>query len=204
MQPRVPMQPRLSTRLRVPKPLTAAAVTLAALAASLAGWAGSSWYSAAHADSRSFAQTRDQVLAAGEQAVQNLNTLDWRQVDRGLDSWQDSTTGDLHDQLVQGRTAFTKQVRQARTVTAAKVLSGAVTELDDRAGQASVMVAVRITVTPQQGRPADKDSRMLGRLTRTQAGWKLSGLGQAPTGESAADPSAVTPTGAPSPSAAAK
>lgn len=176
------------------RPLTAAALALTVIAAGFAVWAGSSWYGAAHEDSLAFARTRDRALAAGEQGVQNLNTLDWATVDRGLDTWLDSTTGDLHDQLAQGRAAFRKQVEQARTVTTAKILSAAVTELDDRAGRASVMVAVRITVRPDKGKPADKDSRMLAQLTRAQGGWKLSGLGQAPTGESAAAPSTTPPT----------
>jgi Mce-associated membrane protein len=44
------------------------------------------------------------------------------------------------------------------------------------------MVAVQITVTPVSGSPVTKQSRLLGTLTRTQAGWKLSALGQVPVG----------------------
>ncbi len=166
-------------------PLVAAALALAVVAAAFAGWGGWSWYAAAHDDSAAYAQERDRVLAAGEQAVLNLNTLDHRDVNRGLDSWEDSATGDLRKQLSDGRGQFEKQIQQARTVTTAKVLSGAVTELDDRAGRASVMVALRITVTPPQGKPGRKESRMLGELTRTPEGWKLSALGQAPVGNTA-------------------
>lgn len=176
----------------------------AALAAVPALWSGWSWYAAAHDDSAAYARARDQVLAAGEQAAQNMNTLDHRDLGPGLDLWESSTTGDLHDQLVQGRAKFEGQVRQARTVTSAKALSGAVTELDDRAGRATVMIALRITVQVPDGAPATKDSRMLGELTRTPGGWKLSALGQAPMGDSAAG---GLPSGAPgqpgsSPSAA--
>ncbi|SHN33281.1 nuclear transport factor 2 family protein [Actinacidiphila paucisporea] len=175
------------------RPLLAMALTLAvaaALAAVLTGW---SWYGAAHDGDAAFARQRDAVLAAGEQAVQNLNTLDHGDLDHGLDIWEDSTTGDLHTQLTQGRADFAKQVQQARTVSTAKVLSGAVTELDTRTGRASVMVALRITVQAPKAKPAVKESRMLGELTRTAGGWKLSALGQAPTGDSAPDP-ATTPT----------
>ncbi|MFE3517894.1 nuclear transport factor 2 family protein [Streptomyces sp. NPDC059166] len=166
-------------------PLVAAAIALTVVAAGAAGWSGWSWYDAAHDDAAAFAQARDEALAAGEQAVQNMNTLDHARVEEGLDSWEDSTTGDLHRQLVDGRAAFVKQIESARTVSTAKILSGAVTELDDRAGRAGVMVALRVTVTAPEGKPTAKESRMLGQLTRTSEGWKLSALGQAPVGNTA-------------------
>jgi Mce-associated membrane protein len=169
--------------------VSGAAIALAVAAAVAAGLAGWSWYGAAHDGDASFARARDTALAAGEQAVQNMNTLDHGDIDHGLDIWEGSTTGDLHTQLVQGRADFEKQVRQAQTVSTAKVLSGAVTELDTRTGKASVMVALQITVTAPKSKPAVKESRLLGELTRTKAGWKLSALGQAPMGDSAADPS---------------
>ncbi|MEU0271650.1 nuclear transport factor 2 family protein [Streptomyces sp. NPDC006307] len=180
------------TRNATPRrnPLLAPVVALALLAAGgagWAGWAGWSWYAAAHDDSAAYAKTRDEVLAAGEQAVQNMNTLDHRDLRRGLDTWQDSATGELRAQLTEGRARFEQQIREARTVTSAKVLSGAVTELDTRAGRARVMVALRITVTPSEGKPTAKQSRLLGELTRTPEGWKLSALGQAPVGSTAAE-----------------
>lgn len=175
-------------------PLVLAALVLVVAAAVAAAWGGWAWYSAAHDDDAAFARARDTVLAAGEQAVQNMNTLDHGDVDHGLDVWESSTTGQLHSQLVQGRADFVKEVQQAQTVSTAKVLSGAVTELDTRAGKAGVMVALRITVQAPKGGPSVKESRMLGELTRTPAGWKLSALGQAPLGDSA-DPSDTSSTG---------
>ncbi|WP_328913086.1 MULTISPECIES: hypothetical protein [unclassified Streptomyces] len=174
------------------RPLLAVALALALAAVCAAAWTGWSWYGAAHDDDTAFARARDTVLAAGEQAVQNMNTLDHDDLDHGLDRWESSTTGDLHSQLVQGRADFEKQVRQAQTVSTAQVLSGAVTELDTRTGRASVMIALRITVRAPKAEPSVKESRLLGELTRTGGGWKLSALGQAPMGDSAApdDPSA--------------
>ncbi|MFC1408904.1 hypothetical protein ACEZCY_06355 [Streptacidiphilus sp. N1-12] len=164
------------------RPLLTAALALTLLAAGFAAWTGWSWYAAAHDSTAATGQSRDQVLADGEQAVQNLNTLDYRSVDQGLDVWQSSTTGDLHSQFTQGRAQFEQQVKSAQTVTTAKILSGAVTELDGKAGKASIMVAVRITVTAPKAAPSTKDSRMVADLTRTAAGWKLSALGQAAEG----------------------
>jgi Mce-associated membrane protein len=165
--------------------LVIAALALVVCAAGAAGWGGWLRYEATHDDAASFAQARDDALAAGEQAVQNMNTLDHRSLEKGLDSWEQSTTGDLYRQLVDGRDAFTKQIAETKTVSTAKVLSGAVTELDQRAGRAGVMVALRVTVTAPKGEPAVKESRLLGSLTRTAEGWKLSALGQAPVGSTA-------------------
>ncbi|WP_222721196.1 hypothetical protein [Actinomadura sp. HBU206391] len=169
-------------------PLFAVALVTAVIAASCAGWFGLSWYRAAYDDSLRYSQSRDEVLRAGEQAVQNLNTLDYRDVDRGLNTWQESSAGELHQQITQGREQFEQQVRQAKTISTARVLEGAVTELDDRAGKAGIIIAVQITVTPPTGAPTTKQSRLLGQLTRTSTGWKLTALGQAPIGGAASDP----------------
>ena len=45
-----------------------------------------------------------------------------------------------------------------------------------------MLVALRVTVKADDGAKTDKDSRMLGELTRTDGRWKLSALGQAPVG----------------------
>ncbi|MEU1486488.1 hypothetical protein [Streptomyces sp. NPDC005752] len=172
-------------RVRTRNPLSVAAVTLALAAAVAAGWGGWARYDAGNDDAADYARARDDALAAGEQAVQNMNTLDHAKLDQGLDSWEESTTGDLHRQLVDGRDEFVKQIETAKTVSTAEILSGAVTELDDRAGRAGVMVALRVTVTAPEGKPVAKESRMLGQLTRTSDGWKLNALGQAPVGNTA-------------------
>ncbi|MEU8803345.1 hypothetical protein [Spirillospora sp. NPDC048819] len=158
------------------------ATVLLVLAALFAAWAGWSWYTAAHDDAHAYSRTRDTVLQAGEQAVQNLNTLDYRDLGSGLKTWQDSTTSDLYEEITRGRAAFEEQVAKAKTITRARVLDGAVAELDQRSGKARVLVAVEITITPPEGDPVTKQSRLIGELTRTPAGWKLSDLGQAPTG----------------------
>ncbi|MEV7728788.1 hypothetical protein AB0P15_29220 [Streptomyces sp. NPDC087917] len=167
------------------RPILAVALVLTLIAGAFAAWAAQDWYGASHDESAAYAVQRDRALTEAEQAVQNLNTLDHTKVEQGLDLWESSTTGDLHEQLAQGRAEFAKQVTAAKTVTTARVLSGAVTELDDRAGRARVLVALRITVKAADAKSSDKDSRMLGELTRTGTHWKLSALGQAPMGGTA-------------------
>jgi Mce-associated membrane protein len=176
----------------VSEPLVASALVLAVLAAGFAGWSGWSWYHASGPSSA--AQLRDQVLQAGEQAVENFNTLDYRNVAAGLALWEQSSTGPLRAEIIAGRGQFTQQIKQTQTITTARILDGALTALNTRAGTASLMVAVQITVTPAHGSPVSKQSRLLGTLTSTPSGWKLSALGQVPVG--AASPSSgKSPTG---------
>ena len=163
-------------------PLRATALVLAVLAAGFAAWSGWSWYSAAQAGPPPAAQLRDQVLQAGEQAAQNFNTLDYRSVAQGLRLWEQSSTGTLHDEITAGAAQFEKQIKQAKTITTGKILDGALTSLDAKAGTATFLVAVQITVTPPHGTATVKQSRLQGRLTRTPSGWKLSSLTQAPVG----------------------
>jgi len=180
---------RIIARLPRPDdPVRTTALTLLVIAALCAAWFGWSWYSAAHDEELAYSRTREEVLRTGEQAVQNLNTLDYRNIDAGLKVWLDSSTGDLNKQISGSRTSFADKVRQARTVTSARVLESALTELDTRSGKAVIMVALQITVTPQEGKAVTKQSRMLGELTRTRAGWKLSALEPASVGDTGGAP----------------
>ncbi|TDD23336.1 hypothetical protein E1287_39110 [Actinomadura sp. KC06] len=152
------------------------------IAAMACGWFGYSYRSASGDDSLTYAADRDEVLAAAGQAIVNLNTLDHRSVDAGLKVWQDSSTAQLYDEIVQGRSRLKSDIEKAKTTSTAKVLESALTELDTRAGKAAVIAAVSITITRDGGRPATNLRRFAGQLTRTSAGWKLSALGQAPSG----------------------
>lgn len=176
-----PGEPGFAARIRdrvATRPLLSTAVAMVIVAAGCAVYFGGSWYAAAHDESLRYSQLRDSAQHSGEQAVQNLNSLDYRHVDQGLNIWLQSSTGDLHNSISSGRATFTAQVRKAKTVTTAKVLDSAITQLDDHAGTAEIIVALQITVTPATGKPATKQTRLLGELTRTGATWKLSKIGQ--------------------------
>jgi Mce-associated membrane protein len=155
----------------------AAALVVAAVAAAWFGW---SWYRAANAGPPAYSRARDQALQAGEQAVQNFNTLDYRHVSRGIGLWLQSSTGSLHSQVLRGRAQFEQQVRRAKTITTARVLDGAVTALNTSAGTATVIVALQVTVIPPAGSPVVKQNRLEAGLSRTPSGWKLSTIDQVP------------------------
>ncbi|MFI8550516.1 hypothetical protein [Spirillospora sp. NPDC077959] len=163
-------------------PLIRVASLVTLIAAAAAAWFGWSYNAAAGNDDLAYAAERDRVLAAADQAIVNLNTLDHRNVDAGLKVWQDSTTAKLYDEIVKGRSRLEAEVKKAETTSSAKILESGLTELDTRAGKAAVIAAVRITITGAEGKPSDNIRRFAGQLTKTSSGWKLSALGQAPTG----------------------
>jgi Mce-associated membrane protein len=176
-------EPDEKSKRRLSKdPLIRIASLVTLIAAGAAAWFGWSYYTASGDDSIAYAAERDRVLAVAGQEIVNLNTLDYRQVDAGLKVWQDSATAQLYDQIVQGRERLKTEVRKAKTTSTAKILESGLTELDTRAGKAAVIAAVRITITGADGKPVDNTRRFAGQLTRTSDGWKLSALGQAPTG----------------------
>ncbi|HEV3379380.1 MAG TPA: hypothetical protein VG142_00100 [Trebonia sp.] len=155
----------------------AAASALAVAAAACAGWFGWSWHSAAHSPALADARARDVALAGAEQAVLNFNTLDYHQASAGLNLWLESSAGSLHSQLAQNLKQEVQLVQGKKTITTAKILDGAVTQLDTGAGTASVMVAVDVTVTPAKGSPFTERESEIGQVTRTSSGWKLTSLG---------------------------
>jgi Mce-associated membrane protein len=159
-------------------PVLGTALVLALAALLFAAFAGWSWASAPRVPSATGA--RDQALQAGEQAVLNFNTLDYRHVSAGLRLWETSSTGALHAQLVSGAGSFARQIAAAKTVTTARILDGALTSLNVGQGTADLIVAIEITVTPAKGSADVKQSRLEGVLTRTRSGWKLSSLSQVP------------------------
>lgn len=163
-------------------PLIRVASLVTVIAAAAAAWFGWSYNTAAGNDDLAYAAERDKVLAVANQAIVNLNTLDHRNVDAGLKVWQDSTTAELYDEIAKGRSRLEAEVKKAETTSTAKILESGLTELDTRAGKAAVIAAVRITITGAEGKPSENTRRFAGQLTKTSSGWKLSALGQAPTG----------------------
>jgi Mce-associated membrane protein len=165
---------------RLPRLLLTVAVALVVAAAAVAGWFGVAWFQAANDDSLAYSQTRDEVDRVARVAIPTMNTLDYRKVDEGLRDWETVTTGALHDQVVQGRAANKERIMAVQPVTKATVLSCGIVELDDRAGQASVLVAIKLDVRVKGAEPTEKFQRLAGKLQRTDEGWKLSEIGEVP------------------------
>lgn len=181
------------------KPLLAALTVLVLAAAACAAWFGSSWLSAARSSTLTDARTRDVVLQQAEQAVLNFNTLNYHHAAQGLNLWLASSTGNLHAELAQNLSQEVALVQQRKTITTARVLDGAVTQLATGKGTATVMIAVEVTVTPDKGSPFVESESEVGELVRTGSSWKLNALGYPPGTAGAGGSPSPSPSGSPSP-----
>ncbi|EQD82414.1 hypothetical protein N599_30770 [Saccharopolyspora erythraea D] len=157
-----------------------AAVALFVFAVCLTGATAASWWSAEHDEEVLRGAARQEALLAGEQVVAAFNTLDYRRVDEGFDRWLALSTGPLHEELSRQRRDGRERLVATAAVTEARVLDAAVTELDERAGTATVIASVEVVVTRDGAPPEPKHDRIQAGLTRTESGWKVSWIGQVP------------------------
>lgn len=148
-----------------------------------AGWSGFTWWQAAHDDGVARAVVREDALAAGRTAVAGLTTLDYRQAAPGYERWLELSGGALHDELAADRQGSLDRIAQAKTVTTGKVTDAAVTEVDTSAGTAKLIASVELVVAPEGADTVTKRNRFQADLTRGPGGWRVTGLGQVPTGE---------------------
>ncbi|MFC0439378.1 hypothetical protein [Kutzneria buriramensis] len=156
--------------------LSAVAAVLLLAALIFCGASMVSWGTASGDESVKFAATRDDVLRVGREELINFYTLDYKNPDASFDRLVQSSTGDLATAIKQGEANWKKQLADQKTSSTAKVLDAAVTELDDRAGTATVVAIVQVDVTPNNGKPANRLPMQI-QLTRTDQGWKLSQAG---------------------------
>ena len=155
-----------------------AVVATAALAFAAVGFA--TWWRAGHDSSLDYARSRDSVTLAARQDIVLLNTLDYQHLDTGLQNWLAASTGTLHDQLSHVGATDKSAIVAAKTVSTGKVLDAAVTQLDERAGSATVIASVEVTVTPAGGKATVKRNRFSATMVRVGTAWKLSDLQQVP------------------------
>ncbi|MFI9382665.1 hypothetical protein [Kutzneria sp. NPDC052558] len=152
--------------------MTRALSLLAVLAVLGAAWSGWTWWQSSHSSDVVYAQTRDLVLATASSQIATLNSVDYRRADEDLTQWQRVTTGNLLTQLTNQHDSDVTATKSQKTKSSAKILSAAVSTLDTRAGSATVLVAVEVTISQADGQPSVRKSRVDAVLTRTADGWK--------------------------------
>ena len=130
---------------------------------------GALWVLAATSGVAGVARDRDAVLVDARQAAINLNTLDYRNVDGRARP----VGAVVHRPGARRVPAEPRRVREARQEsrrsTVATVPDAAVTELDEHAGVARVLVGVDVTVTPEGQAPVVTRQRLQLEMTRTPA-----------------------------------
>jgi len=154
---------------------------LAALlvAALVAGSGAVAWWRAAHDERSATAARRDAVLIAATKGIETMNTLDYRNVDEGLEAWSATTTGLLHDQLAQVGPQERALLAQQKKISTGKVVDVAVVDLGE--STATVIASVQVTVRDgddTSGPPTVKRNRFTADLVRTGGTWKLESLQQ--------------------------
>jgi Mce-associated membrane protein len=157
-------------------PLSAAAAVLAVVALIFCGVSVVGWITASNDSDVRFAASRDDVLRIGQQELVNFYSLDHKNPDASFDRLVRSSTGDLATAIKQGESTWKKQLTDGKTTTTAKVLDAVVTELDDRAGSATLAAIIQAD-TDSQGKTNSYRLPMQAQLTRTDQGWKLSQAG---------------------------
>lgn len=168
-------------RGRSPWPLRVS-LALFVLALAFAGWAGLEWRGAAADETVGYATTRDEVERIGREQVATLTTLDYHDVDGGIERWLAVSTGALRDELA-GTDAATRQtLRDNATVSTGRVLDAAVSELDTRTGTARLLVSVEISSAKDGAPPTAKRNRFVAAMVAEGDSWKLSALDQVPLG----------------------
>ncbi|RBM24391.1 hypothetical protein DI005_00460 [Prauserella sp. PE36] len=162
--------------------VTAGLVAAVAAATAFASWGGYTWLSAAGNEAVTAGAVREEVLRAGREHVAQVTTLDYHDVDAGIDRWLAVSTGPLRDELAATGEQTRQTLRQGRTVATGEVLDAAVAELDVDGGTARMLVSVEITSAREGTEPATTRNRFSAQLRRTDGGWKLSALDQVPLG----------------------
>lgn len=153
------------------------ALQLAAAVAALAAVVfGVLWLTTLLSGGRTLAEERDDVLVAARQAAISLNTLDFHDVDGGLDRWEQTSTGAVLDEFRTNRAQYAQFVGESKRTTAATVSDAAVSELNEQAGIARVLVGVDVQVTPDGQQPITTRQRLQLEMTKTDDGWKVSKL----------------------------
>ncbi|MHA6801352.1 hypothetical protein [Bounagaea algeriensis] len=167
-----------------PRRRTGALVVTSLCGLSLVACAGTgiAWAVSAHDSEVQRAQVRDEALQAGQAAVANFNSLDHRKLQQGLDRWEQSSTGALHQEVQQGRQQYAEQIKQRKSITEAKVLDAGLTELDEQSGKARMITVVQVTVRAERQQPSTQRHRYAAQLSRDGEDWKLARISQVPNG----------------------
>ncbi|WP_164478004.1 hypothetical protein [Nocardioides pantholopis] len=137
------------------------------------------WWRSDHDESADVARWRDSALIEARQHVETMNSLDYREVEAGLASWAEVTTGTLHDQLTEVGAEDRALLEEQRKISTGRVVDAAVVDVD--ADSATVIVALEITVQDDAdptAEPVVKRNRFSVDLARVGGDWLVEDLQQ--------------------------
>lgn len=171
---------------------TLAVAVLTVVAVAAAGWFGVSWYRAAHDTSLARGMARNAVLQDAQQAMVNLNTINYRQVQEGLTLWEQSAAGSLLGEVRTNRDDYARAITDSKTATTARVVDAAVAALDEGSGTAQVLIGVYVTSQFEDGAANCVRRRIQLDMRRDGTAWKVDKL--VPVGDTNQIPGACPAT----------
>lgn len=134
-----------ATARRRPNPFLIASVVLLVISLGFAAYFGIAWMRASTSDDAKYGKARDDVLRAGEQMAINFTSLDYQHMDRIKKNLEQSTTGQLHDQVTKSISQYEKPMSKMKLVTKSDLVEGAVVDLDTHQNKASVLAVINST-----------------------------------------------------------
>ncbi|WP_407565456.1 hypothetical protein [Streptomyces sp. 184] len=170
------MSPQRPYARTAPHPRTLAAALVVALVLAFAGFSAWRYAAAATRDDLDFGRERDRVLAASQEHVGTLNSIDGADPEAGLARWLDATTGPLHEDLRRSQAASADAFERSGVTARATVTDAAVTELDTRAGTAKALATLRVETRGGADGVRTDRKRFEAGLERTADGWKIASL----------------------------
>ncbi|WP_156365178.1 hypothetical protein [Sciscionella sediminilitoris] len=186
-------------RARARNPYLIGSVVLLVIALGFAVYFGLAWIRASTSQDTQYATAREDVLRVGGQTAINVTTIDYRRLDQLKGELENSTTGDLHEQVGKTIDKYKKQMGDTKLITRSDLVESAVVNLDTHANTASILAVVNSTNETQQSGDKNSDDKnkaapksqrlpITVNLTRADgnAPWKASSVSGAPvmTGDS--------------------
>ncbi|WP_326568085.1 hypothetical protein VSH64_40840 [Amycolatopsis rhabdoformis] len=140
---------------------------------------GIMWWVAGTGDNAALAQSRDDVVKAGANAVKAYTEVDYEHLDDVFNRQKSVSDSDMAKQIDQLKPTYGKALTDAKTKVTTTVQDIAVEELDDHEGKASFLAAITTNVT-QGAQTSAKALRLEVSMTRVGNDWKLSGIDNVP------------------------
>ena len=149
----------------------------------VAGLGLGAWWVTQQDSVYTLAEERDVVTVEATRAVEVLNSLDHREVEKGIAEWREVATGTLADQLGSVSEDEMTLLAEQQKISTGTVVDAAVLELDD--DTATVLAAVEVSVVDDADGADDADpevkrNRFSAELEKVDGEWKIASLQQVP------------------------
>ncbi|KRF19031.1 hypothetical protein ASG90_03890 [Nocardioides sp. Soil797] len=155
--------------------VAALVVATIVLASGLFAW----WNASRDEEPTGLGDSRDAALIAARSEIETMNSLDYRNVDEGINAWGAVSTGVLHDQVAAITPAKKKLLAEQKKISVGKVVDAAV--VDVTATTATVIASLEVTIQDDavpDSEPTVKRNRFTADLSKVDGQWLLENVQQ--------------------------